>query len=346
MDGVSLFTSYKTLWETVHTFDHTLTPNTLAIEHALSVLRTFPFDKVTEIMTDHVRKLTARFLGLMYLPYNTKQNNAIQHLLYHYPTTETDKELITTVQTRSQRLRDFVDAEFKVKDKYPLRKQATAFVTELTDVLYDIPAKHLWIVVDELRHHLTLAKEFLGDDNSILTALDYLFKYKESLRDKDFESFEQQLVNDITILLAHKGHHPQIVMALENALNVLSLYYTPVTASKLFIQDVEYQMRRYIAFAEQALGSRLMTWFRNETWKQIDTTSEEEVIDTEMEVNTLYQTFLSTLNQYQQFGTHRKELFEYATKLKSLPYNMVSGLRGFATNMIIVDNIQASLLTR
>lgn len=344
MDGVSLFASYKALWETVHEFDHTLSPNTIAIEHALSVLRTFPFDKVTDIMTDHVRKLTARFLGLMYLPYNTKQNHAIQHLMNHYPITDNDKDQITLIQTRSQRLKAFLDEEFKVKDKYPLRKQVKAFVSEITDILYDIPVKYLWMIVDDLRHHLVLTKEFLGEDNAVLTALDYLFKYKESIRDKGFETFEQQLVNDISILLSHKGYHPEIVIAFENALKVLSLYYTPVTASKLFIQDVEYLMKRYIAHAEKSLGERLMRWFREQRWKETTIDQSEDNVDTVEDVYKLYQLFLTTLNHYQQFGSQRKQLFEYATQLKALPYHMVAPLRGFATNMIIVDNIQNSIM--
>lgn len=341
MHGVSLFATYREVWQSLLEFDTQLATENHAVVGFLRKLSTFRFKDIVEVMTDYTRKLSAKYAGLFHLPYTTRQLQAIERLTNHYPTDPEIKDNITSLISTLEIFRGLVGL-IKQESTY---KQA---VSKALPLLYKVPSEYLWFIKDSVANRLTEAKDVLGDDISILTALDYLSKYKQPF-ETEYDSFEGQLVSDISTLLAYRAPHPEIVIALENALRILNQYYTPTAASRLFIDDVFYKIRLYIDTSLKAIAPEVMEWFRNKGWED-NTSDVSEDIDinklSKDEIINLYQRFIKALNYYQLYNDKEQKVYELATLLKQLPFDKVSFLfpHGFVENLAIVDNIQKTVL--
>lgn len=329
--GSSLFEAYKALWDAIHDYDTGITPTNKAVEHAFNYLSTFPFDKVCEIMTDYVRKLVKQQLGLTYLPYTKQQQQALSNLLDKYPTTEQEKQQIQQLMTVARKLIDVLP-ELPTTEALVSHTTILGYIDQLTEQLYKLEVRFLWIVSESVAYALAKAKTYLGRENvKVETAIDYINLYHKRYG-KPEKTLEQQLVEDISVLMMYNYPHPQMVLALENAEKVLDLYYTETDASKLFVDDMRYKIKRYIGHATEVLGSHLIQWFRQPP--KVETEEPETTVEQQ------YQDFLTKLNHYQMYGDNLQAVLEAAKALKLLPYQQVAQLPNFITNMNIADNLQ------
>lgn len=333
--GGSLFVAYKQLWDAVHDFDLGIAPNNTSVEHAFAGLSTFAIDDIVPLMTDYIRKLLRVQLGVLFLPYTIKQQNAIRRLRYLYPLQEEDKQRILKLQAYAETLIRAMDVPYTDEEGLQKYRAFEHYITKLVNLLYTVPKDQLWVVYERAQYALWRTREYKKDDNKINTALEYLAKYKKQSTDLVDKTFEAQLVDDITTCLIYSYPHPEMVLALENALNILDLYYTQVEASKLFIYDVRHKIKRYLLNATNTLDPRLIEWFRNGQRHKLD----EEATKEPETIEHLYQVFLETLNHYQVTGKGYQSLVEQAYELKRRPYDDVRNLPSFIENMNIVENI-------
>ena len=328
--GVSLLATYAALWKAVHEYDKHVTANNLTIEHYFNQLATFPFQDVVDLFSDYVRKLVRNFLGLMYLPYTQAQSTSIQHLRNSYPIEEEDVKHIRLIRKYSRSLTEDVKQVITSSEIIPNRPLSQHFDT-LLKMVYDCPEKYLWIVKPDIETLMGLLERLFVKDNRIETLSKYLKgKFKDLPQLKDFDG---QLVEDITNCLLYTHPHPEMYLALENAKKILSLYYTPVDAAKLFIYNVEYKINRYLDSSYYKLDKYLIDWFRNPLNYQKEK---------ELTIEQKYQRFLTVLDQYRSTGFDLKTVLEYGNELRNLPYDQVSELPGFVTNMKYVDQLNRS----
>ena len=307
-----------------------MTANNLTIEHYFNQLATFPFQDVVDVFSDYVRKLVRNFLGLMYLPYTQTQSTSIQHLRNSYPINEEDVKLIRLIRKYSRSLTEDVKQVITSSEIIPNRPLSQHFDT-LLKMVYDCPEKNLWVIKPDIEVLMKLLERLFVKDNRIETLSKYLKgKFKDLPQLKDFDG---QLVEDITNCLLYTHPHPEMYIALENAKKILSLYYTPVDAAKLFIYNVEYKINRYLDSSYYKLDKYLIDWFRNPLNYQKEK---------ELTIEQKYQRFLTALDQYRSTGFDLKTVLEYGNELRNLPYDQVSELPGFVTNMKYVDQLNRS----
>ena len=307
-----------------------MTANNLTIEHYFNRLATFPFQDVVDVFSDYLRKLVRNFLGLMYLPYTQAQSTSIQHLRNSYPIEEEDVKHIRLIRKYSRSLTEDVKQVITSSEIIPNRPLSQHFNT-LLKMVYDCPEKYLWVIKPDIEVLMKLLERLFVKDNRIETLSKYLTgKFKDLPQLKDFDG---QLVEDITNCLLYTYPHPEMYIALENAKKILSLYYTPVDAAKLFIYNVEYKINRYLDSSYYKLDKYLIDWFRNPLNYQKEK---------ELTIEQKYQRFLTALDRYRSTGFDLKIVLEYGNELRNLPYDQVSELPGFVTNMKYVDQLNRS----
>nr|DAS95001.1 MAG TPA: hypothetical protein [Caudoviricetes sp.] len=266
----------------------------------------------------------------MYLPYTQAQSTSIQHLRNSYPINEEDVKLIRLIRKYSRSLTEDVKQVITSSEIIPNRPLSQHFDT-LLKMVYDCPEKHLWVIKPDIEVLMKLLERLFVKDNRIETLSKYLKgKFKDLPQLKDFDG---QLVEDITNCLLYTHPHPEMYIALENAKKILSLYYTPVDAAKLFIYNVEYKINRYLDSSYYKLDKYLIDWFRN----LLNYQKEKELT-----IEQKYQRFLTALDRYRSTGFDLKIVLEYGNELRNLPYDQVSELPGFVTNMKYVDQLNRS----
>ena len=330
--GSSLFAAYKALWDAVHEYDMGIMPNNKRVQHAFDALATFPFEDVVNIMPDYIRKLVRAQLGLNYLPYTVKQLEAIKQLTTKYPTTKEEKTLINNLLTVINKLVDSLPNGKNILPSIP-HAEVIQLIETLAKLLYTLNIKHLWIVSESALVALEKAKIYLGIPYPpVEAAIDYI-KRHYALTGKPTKTMEQQLVDDISTLMMYQYPHPEMVLALENAERVLDVYYTETQASKLFVDDMRYRIKRYIGLSTEKLTARLVEWFRNKE----HVPKVEEQKETAAEV---YARFLKALQVYQLTAQGIQELLELAAQLKAMPYSEVANLKAFHENIYLVDRIK------
>lgn len=328
--GVSLLATYTSLWKAVNEYDKNVTANNLTVEHYFNEIATFPFKDVADIFTDYLRKLVRNFIGLMYLPYTQAQANSVYNLRNIYPVAENDFKLIELMRKYIRALGEDINKLVSTTELVP-NKPFGKYLDNLLNMVYDCPEQYLWVVKPELDTLLKQIEKLIVKDNRIETVKLYLNgKLKESKLNKDFDG---QLVEDITNCLLYTHPHPEMYLALENAKKILSLYYTPVDAAKLFISNVEYKINRYLDLVYNKLDKQLLDWFRSPHHEK----AEEQLTTQEK-----YKRFLTALDKYRATNTGLKLVLEYGNELRNLPYHEVSELAGFMENMKYVDYLNQS----
>lgn len=288
---------------------------------------------MVRLFNDHFRKQLRFQLKHLFLSYTNKQWHAIDRLLNNYPGTKEQKESIETVIKITDKLTDLEASGIMDKDRLAIRHQVERLLVELCKRTFEIPKEHLWIVSDKVHHVLYITKGYYPYTETELT-LGYLDKYHDVYPSERLP-FEQQLVEDVTQLSILSFIHPEAVIALEKALDLFDLYYTEVEVSKLFIDDVVYKIKRYLAKARESLNKGLIDRFRN---RQV-ALELNKVEDTTETVESLYRRFLDALNQYQVSGQGLYELLSLYHELQKRPYKEVMYLPGFSRKMALVSEI-------
>ena len=281
-------------------------------------------------MTDYIRKLVKQQLGLMYLPYTKEQQKALHNLLDKYPTTNEAKTLVELVMNHAKVLISVLPENASTE---PTVSHTTILkhIDGLCSHLYKLPVAHLWIVSESVIYALSKAKLYLGRPNEkVDTAIEYIREYHAKYG-KPTKTFEQQLVEDITTLSLYNYPHPEMTIAMENAEKVLDLYYTETEASKLFITDMRYKIKRYLGLAYETLGVELINRFKYPAKK--DTQPKAKTIDE------IYQELVMAISQYEKDKDNLQQVLELATLIRSYPYKDVEHLPDIKTYLNMVDNI-------
>lgn len=328
--GVSLFDTYRVLWNAVNEYDMKITVDTTTVANTFRRFIYFPFEEVARVMSDHVRKLLRFQLRFLFLPYTKRQAVAINRLKTQYPKTEQDKLALNAIFEDCDKLDGFYTQSLislSSADRMVLEKT----VTSLNEKVFELNQKQLWIVLPRVTHTLSSTAKYLNESKTEVT-LGYLDKYKKEYG-YEILAFEDQLIEDITQLSSLNLIHPDVYLALEEALHLLELYYTPIAASKLFIDNVEYKIKRYLAKAREELGIGLIEEFRHPQ-QLIENQSEEKLT-----VEKQYKEFLILFNEYQTTGKGLYRLLEATAELKKLPYDEIEHLAGFAQKIAIVESI-------
>lgn len=328
--GTSLFETYRSLWDSVNEYDMKITVDNTSVKNKFNQFIHFPFKEVANIMSDYVRKLLRFQLRFLFLPYTLRQAEAVSRLKKGYPDTDAYnliKEIIRLCDTLDGFYTGALVDKLTANDKEALNR----YIKSLTEKVYHLPVKVLWVITPRVLHTLTVYEPIVKLQH-LDVAKAYLEKYKKEYG-FEIRPLEEQIVEDITQLSSMNLIHPDVYLALENALYLLGIYYGPVEASKLFIDNVEYKIKRYLAKAREELGPKLIDEFRNElvAYKQPEVPKPT--------VEELYQTFLVYLNEYQTYGENLPRLLEAAEELRALPYKDVGHLPGLHAKLLLVENI-------
>lgn len=328
-EGISLFDSYQTLWQAVHENETDILPQKETIENAMRMLATYPFEEVSRVMTDYVRSRSARILGLLFSPYSKKQNEALQRLLHQYPSSKEDKTLLDDLIGKLNKINTYLE---ETDDDVALTqfKPMLSLIKDTCKLVYSVPVKYLWIIADKTSSTLNRVYTYNGEIPEVKAVMGYLAEYRSNAT--RLKAFELQLIDDISTILVFTYPHPQMVIAIENAINTLSLYYSPIQASTLFIDDTEYKMKRYLEHAKEYLGEQLINRFRH---------CQKEDNEKEYTPAEIYQRMVNNLNRY-LIDNDKSVIGALAldkTLLEGFPWQHVHQLPEFKLNMARVTII-------
>lgn len=297
------------------------------------------------MFNDYIRELDRTHLLKTCLPYTEKQAEVIKRLLTAYSTdinvkeqiAELDKD-ISTIQLTVRSFPNDVNGLLRYK---PVYEQIDKFVSDV----YKLPANQVWVRIQSIIETIELIMTYVGNDTKLKTLVKYLSPYKQDLQSGKIKTFESQLVSDITTLLMYDYHHPETVLALEQAKKVLSFYYTPTEASKLFVIDVISKIDNYIADAVKSLPKSLIERFKagkvliKDSDGDTDIDEQEKINRRKLEIARMYERFVEALHAYMNYKTEKQTLIECATMLEAYPYKDVAHLVNLQSNLEIYHAI-------
>lgn len=299
---------------------------------------TFPFAKVVKMFDDETRALASKYLGITYLPYSEKQLEVINRSMTAYPYTEKVRDEIKSLTSHLKSLERKIALAINQSQRDYLFADKT-FIKEVEETsikVYDIPTGYFWMIVSLVEKTYTSMKLCKDAENTVNAVLNYVADYRKNTL-ANYDDFEQQLVADITTLMIYSYPHPEMVLAVERLKKVLELYYAPTEYSKLFMQDIEAKMKRYIVESRRKLGKELMDIFEFPEPKPV---SEGE------EYRLLVQRWLNYVMYIRDVttNTHRvaetkQYLYEETTYFRSLPYRVTEELVDFDTIIKLADSL-------
>nr|DAS75684.1 MAG TPA: hypothetical protein [Caudoviricetes sp.] len=332
--GVSLFETYQELWRAINNREIGVSENGAHIKQYYDLLSTFPFIRVAEILSNEVRRGIKDYLPLLYLPYTMEQAKALNRLRTIYPTTKAEKQPIIDIINNVTAIETALEEYKDLEDKLPLYRPLMKYIDVINSLLYQIDNKFLWIVIGRIEVCYHYLSKQIGKHNGVDTAREHIRYVKEKQAER-LQSFEKQLVEDVTTCLVFRTAHPDMVLALENAVKVLNLFYTPVEASKLFIDNVAYKLDRYIKESRLALGEPLMKIFT-------EGSKYDHEVSTANDAKTIYQKMLDEIKTYQQSKqvSTLQKLLELHHALSEFPFKETQHLAGFTENMWYVSRLQ------
>lgn len=335
--GVSLIKTQQALWKALQDVQTHVTNDNSKVRYYFDQLATFPFQKVVDILTDHMRNLIRQVLTLRYFPYTQAQSTGIDHLTHTYPIEKQDYELIKRVKQTIPMIMDEILAK-QNPDNLTSKNGLGKKLDVLLKMVYDVPEIYLWTISGELDLFLKKIIPAVEKDNRIDTMYQYL--QGKSALFKDKKDFNSQLVEDITSTMSFLDPHPEVMLALEKGQKVLHLFYTPAAASKLFINDIESKIQRYLDMAKAKLDPRLIAYFRD----LHNPTSSEHAQEEKLTVEERYKKFVLALDRYRATGEGLQHVLEMANLLRNLPYHEVSHLPGFTENIRYAMNLTQTTL--
>lgn len=336
--GESLFSVYKTFWKNLHDVDLNLNDYRDALGMGFNKFSTFPFAKVVKMFDDETRALASKYLGITYLPYSEKQLEVINRSMTAYPYTEKARDEIKTLTTLLKSLETKIATAIHQAQRDYLFADKT-FISEVEEAsmkVYDIPTTYFWMIVSLVEKTYTSMKLCKDAENMVNAVLQYVSDYRKNTL-SNLDDFEQQLVADITTLMIYSYPHPEMVLAVERLKKVLELYYAPTEYSKLFMQDIETKMKRYIVESRRLLGKELMDVFE---FPEPKAASEEDTRRVLVERWLHYLTYIRSMVDNPSKVTETKQyLYEETTYFRSLPYRVTEDLKDFDKTIKLADSL-------
>lgn len=312
-NGKSLFQSYQRLWKAAHEYEMDVLVDNKAVESAFHEMVYFPFNKVSQVFTDSLRQLVSNALGFRFHAYSHKQAEAIERLRYYYPTESDNVMIIKMIQ------QELYDVNKAIDIARCCNTNERKF-DKVIEAVYRLPVNYLWIIA---RSVINTAKKMKRQTYQISGVVQYLKDHSVYHLDI-IPDFEQQLVNDISTICVYSYPHPEHVLAAEKAVKVLTLYYTPVEASKLFVENVMYKLQRYVQINTARLSEKLIEYFRKYSPNEKQTTTLEE----------RYRLFIQAANEYIRRGMQKQYFMEEFLYFNALPKSISAVLPLFEVNMV------------